>query len=198
MLHFASGSVLSCYAGPDGDNLTVRDSPCIGPFSEPLSSHNLEFVRTSGRGVRLDVTNESPFSELAGHQVFDVAPMTGSTGKGMPAGPAQPRARLSGNPTVPTTSTTGPSTGAHPATSVKPSCPPGTITTCRPEPAILDHEERVRETIWTSTGSALDNLLKIRADAAESVVATGIEGVTVAVGAEFDDEFEGLPRQRRP
>jgi hypothetical protein len=80
-LVFASGAILLCESGSDGDSVRVRDTAWVDPFAGPLSPENEEFVRTSGKWVRHDVSDEPPFAELINRKVFDIAPMTGSTGK---------------------------------------------------------------------------------------------------------------------
>src|SRR6266545_507381 len=78
-LTFSSGATLYGESGPDGDSLRVKDTPWVDPFAGPLSPENEEYVRTSGKWVRHDVSGEPPFDDLIGRKVFDVAPMAGST-----------------------------------------------------------------------------------------------------------------------
>lgn len=78
---FAGGGVLFCDTGPDGDSLRLQDSAWIDPFTGPLSPENEEFVRTSGKWVRYDVSTEPQFVDLIGRKLFDIAPMVGSTGR---------------------------------------------------------------------------------------------------------------------
>ncbi len=80
-LVFASGAILSCESGSDGDSVRVRDTAWVDPFAGPLSPENEEFVRTSGKWVRHDVSDERPFADLINQKVFDIAPMTGARGK---------------------------------------------------------------------------------------------------------------------
>lgn len=76
-LVFASGAILLCESGSDGDSVRVRDTAWIDPFAGPLSPENDEFVRTSGKWVRHDVSEEQPFDEMINQKIFDIAPMTG-------------------------------------------------------------------------------------------------------------------------
>jgi hypothetical protein len=76
-LVFASGATLLCESGSDGDSLRVRDTAWVDPFAGPLSPENEEFVRTSGKWVRHDVSDEPPFHEMINQKIFDIAPMTG-------------------------------------------------------------------------------------------------------------------------
>jgi hypothetical protein len=78
---FAGGGVLFCDTGPDGDSLQLQDFAWTDPLAEPLSPENEEFVRTSGKWVRHDVSTEPPFADLIGEKLFDIALMVGSTGR---------------------------------------------------------------------------------------------------------------------
>lgn len=78
---FTAGGTLFCDTGADGDSLTVQDFAWTDPFAGPLSPENEEFVRTSGKWVRHDVSTEPPFVDLIGRKLFDVAPIVGSHGK---------------------------------------------------------------------------------------------------------------------
>jgi hypothetical protein len=78
---FAAGGVLFCDTGADGDSLKLQDFAWTDPFAPPLSPENEEYVRTSGKWVRHDVSAEEPFTHLVGGKLFDVAPMAGSNGK---------------------------------------------------------------------------------------------------------------------
>lgn len=78
---FAAGGVLFCDIGADGDSITTQDFAWADPFAPPLSPENDDYVRTSGKWVRHDVSAEEPFASLIGRKLFDVAPMAGSTGK---------------------------------------------------------------------------------------------------------------------
>ena len=78
---FTAGGVLFCDTGADGDSLTLQDFAWTDPFAGPLSPENEDYVRTSGKWVRHDVSAEPPFAELIGRKLFDVAPMLGSNDK---------------------------------------------------------------------------------------------------------------------
>ena len=75
------GTTLYCESGPDGETIRIQDTPWVDPFAGPLSPENEEYVRTSGKWTKQDVSDEKPFAELIGRRVVDVAPMTGTTGK---------------------------------------------------------------------------------------------------------------------
>jgi hypothetical protein len=78
---FGDGTTLHCDAGPDGETIRAEDTPWVDPFAEPLSPENEEYVRTSGKWIKQDVSDEEPFADLIGRRVVDVAPITGTTGK---------------------------------------------------------------------------------------------------------------------
>jgi hypothetical protein len=78
---FGSGAVLLCEAGADGETVRIEDKPWVDPFAGPLSPENEEYVATSGKWTKFDVSEESPFTDLVGRKVSDVAPVDGGTGK---------------------------------------------------------------------------------------------------------------------
>jgi len=78
---FGNGGTLFCESGPDGDTIRTQDTPWVDPFAGPLSPENEEYVRTSGKWTRYDVSGEKPFADLIGRRVADIAPVTGTTGK---------------------------------------------------------------------------------------------------------------------
>jgi hypothetical protein len=78
---FGRGTTLYCEPGPDGDSIRIQDTPWVDSFAGPLSPENEEYVRTSGKWIKQDVSDEQPFADLIGTQVVDVAPITGTTGK---------------------------------------------------------------------------------------------------------------------
>jgi len=78
---FGHGTTFYCESGPDGETIQVQDTPWVDPFAGPLSPENEEYVRTSGKWTRRDVSDEKPFAELIGRRVVDTAPITGTTGK---------------------------------------------------------------------------------------------------------------------
>jgi hypothetical protein len=80
-LTFSSGAILFCDAGPDGDTLRVTAEAWTDPFAEPLSSINVEYVRTHGKWARHDVSTDEPFADLIGRRLVDAAPMLGLTGR---------------------------------------------------------------------------------------------------------------------
>ncbi len=80
-LTFASGAVLFCDSGPDGDTVTLAAEAWTDPFAEPLSPANAEYVHTHGRWVRHDVSADEPFADLIGRPLFDLAPVSGLTGR---------------------------------------------------------------------------------------------------------------------
>jgi hypothetical protein len=80
-LTFSSGATLFCESGPDGETLRTQDTPWVDPFAGPMSPENEEYVRTSGKWSRYDVSAEQPFADLLGRQVTDIATVTGTSGK---------------------------------------------------------------------------------------------------------------------
>lgn len=78
---FAAGSTFFCDSGPDGDSVRTYDDAWIDPFAEPLSPENEDYVQTSGKWTKFDVSDEDPFVYLVGRKLTDVAPMFGSAGK---------------------------------------------------------------------------------------------------------------------
>jgi hypothetical protein len=78
---FGSGSTLLCESAADGETIRVADAPWVDPFGGALSEENEEFVRSSGRWVKYDASDQEPFVDLVGRQVTDVAPITGTSGK---------------------------------------------------------------------------------------------------------------------
>lgn len=80
-LTFASGRVLFCDTGPDGDTVRLSAQTWTDPFAEPLSPVNAEYVRTHGKWIRRDTSGEDPFADLVGNTLSDVAPMIGMTGR---------------------------------------------------------------------------------------------------------------------
>lgn len=78
---FRSGGTLLCESAADGETVRVADTPWVDPFGGPLSKENEEFVRTSGRWVKYDASDQQPFADLLDRRVVDVAPITGTTGK---------------------------------------------------------------------------------------------------------------------
>ena len=65
----------------DGDSVRIHNDAWIDPFAEPLSPANEDYVRTSGKWTKCDVSDEAPFAHLVGRKLIDVAPMPGATGK---------------------------------------------------------------------------------------------------------------------
>src|SRR5882672_6858492 len=80
-LTFASGAVLHCESGSDGDTVRTSDTAWVDPFAGRLSAENEEYVRTSGKWVKNDVSDEQPFADLINQKIVDIAPMTGTRGK---------------------------------------------------------------------------------------------------------------------
>lgn len=80
-LVFEDNSVLFCESAPDGETVAVHDTAWVDPFAGPLSPENEEFVRTSGKWARYDMSEETPFADLIGRKVVDVAWIAGATGK---------------------------------------------------------------------------------------------------------------------
>jgi hypothetical protein len=80
-LTFSSGATLLCESGSDGDSVRASDTAWVDPFAGPLSAENEEYVRTSGKWVKHDVSDEPPFADLVNQKIFDIAPMTGTRGK---------------------------------------------------------------------------------------------------------------------
>jgi len=80
-LTFGHGTTLYCDSGPDGETMRTQDTSWVDPFAGPLSPENEEYVRTSGKWARYDVSDERPFVGMVGRRLSDVAPMTGTTGK---------------------------------------------------------------------------------------------------------------------
>jgi hypothetical protein len=78
---FRGGGTLLCESAADGETVSVADAPWVDPFGGSLTEENADFVRTSGRWVRYDASDQQPFADLIGRQVVDVAPITGTTGK---------------------------------------------------------------------------------------------------------------------
>jgi hypothetical protein len=78
---FTGGSTFFCDSGPDGDSVRIHDDAWIDPFAEPLSPANEDYVRTSGKWTKCDVSDEAHFAHLVGRKLIDVAPMSGATGK---------------------------------------------------------------------------------------------------------------------
>jgi hypothetical protein len=78
---FSTGATLYCEPGPDGDSVRVRDTVWIDPFAGQLSPENEEYVRTSGKWTKHDVSDENLFADLIDRKLIDIAPMSGSTGK---------------------------------------------------------------------------------------------------------------------
>jgi hypothetical protein len=80
-IRFGDGTTLYCDAGPDGETIRAQDTPWVDPFAGPLSPANEEYVRTSGKWIKQDVSDEEPFADLISRRVVDMAPITGTTGK---------------------------------------------------------------------------------------------------------------------
>jgi len=77
-VNFASGTKLLLDAGPDGEELRVRTSAWVDPFSEPLSAANRTFVEEEGKWMAFDVSEETQFSHLIGQSGLSVSPVTSS------------------------------------------------------------------------------------------------------------------------
>lgn len=80
-LSFSSGHFVFGDAGPDGDSMAISYEEWVDVFAEPLSPENREFVRTSGKHVAFDVSNDQPFKDLVGGSVMDIFEMSGVSGK---------------------------------------------------------------------------------------------------------------------
>jgi hypothetical protein len=78
---FASGKILFCDAGPDGDSIALTNAAWIDPFERRMTPENLEFIRRSGKRTAFDVSSHELFRGLIGGKVFDIAPMIGLSGK---------------------------------------------------------------------------------------------------------------------
>jgi hypothetical protein len=78
---FDGGAVLLCESAPDGETVRIGEVLWADPFAGPLSPENEEYVRTSGKWTRHDVSDADPFTALIGRKVVDIAPIAGSTGK---------------------------------------------------------------------------------------------------------------------
>jgi hypothetical protein len=80
-IKFGHGTTLYGESGADGETIRVKDTPWVDPFAGPLSPENEEFVRTSGKWIKQDVSDEQPFAKLIDRRVADIAPIAGITGK---------------------------------------------------------------------------------------------------------------------
>lgn len=80
-VRFEDGAVLLCECAPDGETIVVRDTAWVDPFAGTLSTENEEFVRTSGKWFRHDVSDEAPFADTISRTVVDIAAIVGTTGK---------------------------------------------------------------------------------------------------------------------
>jgi hypothetical protein len=78
---FRDGRTLRLEVGGDGESLKVLTQPWVDPFPSPLSAENAEFVASSGRWTRFDVSATKPYVGLIGGLVIEFVPIVAPAGK---------------------------------------------------------------------------------------------------------------------
>jgi hypothetical protein len=77
---FRNGRTLRLDVGGDGESLKILTRPWIDPFPPPLSAENAEFVASSGKWTRFDVSATQPYVGLIGSPVTEFVPIVASGG----------------------------------------------------------------------------------------------------------------------
>ena len=57
-------------AGADGQTLRIGRTSWVDPFTEPLSTANVEYIRTHGKWLAFDVTKEGKYNPIVGQRVL--------------------------------------------------------------------------------------------------------------------------------
>jgi hypothetical protein len=78
-LSFDSGTVMYFDVGADAESLAPMEGPWVDYFSPPLSAENEEYVRTHGKDVAFDVSNEYAYRRLIGRKVSKVREIFNAT-----------------------------------------------------------------------------------------------------------------------
>jgi hypothetical protein len=78
---FQDGRFVGLDVGGDGESIRLDEEPWVDPFRRPLSRENAEFVDSSGKWTRFDVSTIEAYAYLIGSRVSQFAPVMGSSGK---------------------------------------------------------------------------------------------------------------------
>lgn len=74
---FTTAASSASTSGGDGESLTLDEEPWVDPFLGVLSPENAEFVASSGKRTRFDLSTIEPYAHLIGGRVSDFLPVPG-------------------------------------------------------------------------------------------------------------------------